>query len=236
MTGRISYFRQKGDAYVIATSIGLVLSLAMVFLIVFIILTKGLSFFWPKNIELVRLSDGKSYMGELWEQQDKIQADENGKNIKVPEIQLKIGNRDLYGLDFIWLDEKDIVERKLPAAAVTFEREEYGNFYGMIDSLHILDLGMVLSGKSPLEKTREALRLATANRDEIKKLEVELNRLTGPLTRLQREISLLEISPEAKTSSGKRKLEKLLQREAETEAKLSTEFTRLRGKIKRLYN
>jgi phosphate transport system permease protein len=45
-------------------------------------------------------------------------------------IQLKVGNRDLYGLDFRWIDEKDIAQRAWPQDVVAFERREWGNFYG----------------------------------------------------------------------------------------------------------
>ncbi|MEJ2230376.1 MAG: hypothetical protein P8X46_04245 [Nitrospirales bacterium] len=41
-----------------------------------------------------------------------------------------MGNRDLYGLDFRWIDEKDIAQRAWPQDVVAFERREWGNFYG----------------------------------------------------------------------------------------------------------
>jgi len=47
-------------------------------------------------------------------------------------IKLKIGNRDLYGADFAWVDEDTIVAREVPADAVVIERREWGNLYGTI--------------------------------------------------------------------------------------------------------
>ncbi|MBS1116388.1 MAG: conserved rane protein of unknown function, partial [candidate division NC10 bacterium] len=47
-------------------------------------------------------------------------------------IKLKVGNRDLYGADFAWVDEDTIVAREVPADAVVIERREWGNLYGTI--------------------------------------------------------------------------------------------------------
>ena len=41
--------------------------------------------------------------------------------------QLKVGNRDLYGLDFRWIDDDEIAERQEPAGLLLVERSEYGH-------------------------------------------------------------------------------------------------------------
>jgi phosphate transport system permease protein len=48
---------------------------------------------------------------------------------------MKIGNRDLYGLDYRWIDTDQIVERATPADLVMVERREWGNFYGRLRTL-----------------------------------------------------------------------------------------------------
>ena len=50
-------------------------------------------------------------------------------------IQLKMGNRDLYGLDFRWVDQADIVNEQYPSDVLAFERREWGNFYGRIKGI-----------------------------------------------------------------------------------------------------
>lgn len=47
-------------------------------------------------------------------------------------IQVKQGNRDLYGADFVWVDEAKIARRERPPEAVVIERREWGNLYGRI--------------------------------------------------------------------------------------------------------
>jgi phosphate transport system permease protein len=48
---------------------------------------------------------------------------------------VKIGNRDLYGLDFKWIDEDKIASQAFPPNAVLLERREWGNFYGWIKTI-----------------------------------------------------------------------------------------------------
>ena len=81
MEQKLSYFRKKGDSYVFAASMGLILSLAMVFWIIYIILLKGLSFFWPRDLVQVQLENGSAYLGELWEEKKTVQTGADGKQI-----------------------------------------------------------------------------------------------------------------------------------------------------------
>ena len=104
--------------------------------ILLLIIVNGLGFFWPHTLYELTLKDGTRILGEL-----------NGQEIiphsataEFPEgktrIRLKVGNRDLYGLDFRWVDEDQIVSRSIPQDAIVFERREWGNFYGRIQKLN----------------------------------------------------------------------------------------------------
>ena len=59
---KMSYFKKKGDSYIIFTATGLILSLAMVVLIMAIILMKGLGFFWPSDLTLAKMKDGQQFV------------------------------------------------------------------------------------------------------------------------------------------------------------------------------
>jgi phosphate transport system permease protein len=235
MAQNISYFRQKGDSYVIASSVGLVFSLTMVFFIVIVILIKGLGFFWPKTLEYLKLEQGKAYLGELWARDTKIERTDEGEKVKTEEIQLKIGNRDIYGLDFTWLQETEIVDRSQPQKAVTFERWEYGNFYGFIRSLQISEEKIYDVSKNLLDRVDEAHQIALKNKERIYKLEKDLNKLTKPLTNVQREISLLEISPDIDTEQGQKKLLELQKEAKGVENEIADEHQALTSKIEKLY-
>jgi len=235
MAERISYFKQKGDTYIISTGVGLLLSIGMVVFIVAVILTKGLGFFWPGDLASVKLKSGKSYLGEVWEKKSTYQKEPGGKDIKKDEIQLKIGNRDLYGLDFVWLNAKDITKEEFPIQATTFERWEYGNFYGIIQSLQLSDSERFEQKDILFERAKEAHDYALANKSRIEELGGKLNELTAPLTKLQREISLLEISPEASTDQGRQKLAAMKENAEKLENEVSEDYNDLNLQMEKLY-
>jgi phosphate transport system permease protein len=47
-------------------------------------------------------------------------------------VKLKVGNRDLGGAEFRWIDEAQVVSRAYPPDAIVLERVEWGNFYGIV--------------------------------------------------------------------------------------------------------
>lgn len=235
MDERISYFRQKGDTYIISSAMGLLLALGMVAFIVIVILVKGLGFFWPGDLLMVSLQDGKSYLGEVWEEKSHYQTEQGSDEVKVKEIQLKIGNRDLYGLDFVWVDEDNIVKRKYPERATTFERWEYGNFYGIIQSLQLSEDNIITDKDVLFQKAKSAHDVAMENREKLNGLEENINELTAPLTELQRQISLLEISPEANTPEGKQKLVGMKKQAENMQADISDEYQDLSSQMEKIY-
>jgi len=125
-------FWKSGDPFVWLTGGALALSLVMVAGLVYLVLAYGLGFFWPSDILRVTLKDGKVLLGEL---ADREKIPQPGAVPGTPDryrIKLKVGNRDLYGADFAWVDEDTIVAREVPADAVVIERREWGNLYGTI--------------------------------------------------------------------------------------------------------
>ena len=100
-----------------------------------LIMVNGMGYFWPKDLIQFTLSDGTIVLGE-WVGSEKIPETETVDKPKGHQrIQLKIGNRDLYGLDFRWVDQADIVDEAFPADVLAFERREWGNFYGRIKQI-----------------------------------------------------------------------------------------------------
>ncbi|NOX38497.1 MAG: phosphate ABC transporter permease PstA [Calditrichaeota bacterium] len=232
---RISYFRQKGDAYIMGTSIGLVLSLLMVAFIMGVILVKGLGFFWPSNLLFVKLEDGKAYLGEVTDREEKTVIDASGTSRRLKEVQLKIGNRDLYGLDFIWIPLDAVVKQTYPRMAITIERLEYGNFYGFPQRLHAITETWLAEESGFIRRLQQWHDRAVENRKRIAKLEKRLNRLLEPLSHLEREISLLEISPQAQTPEGQARLQALEEEIARMEARISDRYEALNRQLEKLH-
>ncbi|MFZ0389602.1 MAG: hypothetical protein WAN36_04010, partial [Calditrichia bacterium] len=232
MAMRQSYFRKKGDSYILLTSMGLVVSLAMVILIVGIILVKALGFFWPGDLVEFKLQNGEQYLGEVWA--DGEQTTDDPDEV-IRQVQLKIGNRDVFGRDFIWLNRSSIEEKSNPPFATTFERWEYGNFYGFIRSLSIEDETFNGSPEEIYRKAQEAHELAQENRRTINNLEEELNELVRPLSEIQRELSLYEISEKAETAQGKKELDALRKSAAQLEQEIGPEYEKISGRLSRLH-
>ena len=192
-SANISYFRQKGDPFVLMTSLALILTLGMVVLMLGVILFQGLGFFWPRDLQQVTLKQGEIYLGEIWEQETITRKTSPGKTISESEIQIKKGNRDIYGRDFIWFNRNEITEQISPPFATTFERRDYGNFYGYIRALNQGETVIEDSPENLFQRSRKAFEKASVNREQKEELEDQLNQLLSPLSGLQRELSLLEI-------------------------------------------
>ncbi|MCB0290834.1 MAG: phosphate ABC transporter permease PstA [Calditrichaeota bacterium] len=235
MSRRISYFKQKGDPYIFASGLGLVVALGMVTWIIAVILSRGLSFFWPGDLVQITTSGDETYLGELWAQEDAIQLDADGHKIPVKQTQLKIGNRDLYGMDFTWIRDKNITEQAYPENAVTFERLEYGNFYGFIEAVHSGDEQYGADHPELYTKARQAYRLAREKREQLRETQEAMTELSEPLTRLQREISLLEISPEGRTDEGLQQLEEMRRSAEQLEQEIAAAYQALTEKYEKLY-
>jgi phosphate transport system permease protein len=113
--------------------------LLLVATIIIVLAVNGLSYFWQRPVWQIELADGTALLGEIHEREQV--PDLTGVESGIDEtedayrIRLKLGNRDLRGNDFEWIDEDRIVGRSLPTDAIVLERREWGNFYGFADAL-----------------------------------------------------------------------------------------------------
>jgi len=164
---------KSGDPFIWLTGGALALSLIMVAGLLTLILWSGLGFFWPTAVTRLVLTDGTVVMGQIVEREVIPQP---GAPVGTPvtyRLKVKQGNRDLYGADFVWIDEAMIAQREDPPQAVVIERREWGDMYGFIQVVR--DQGNVVATGS--EQGWEALqaRLPELSRvyDEIKHIETK---------------------------------------------------------------
>ncbi len=137
-------FWKSGDPFVWVTGASLMFSLLMIGGLLFLIMSKGLGFFWPSDIAEVELKDESKYLGQITDREMIPQPGAPEGTQQKSRILFKIGNRDLYGLDFKWIDEEDIKEISYPKDAVIFERREWGDMYGLIKDIN--QRGNIISG------------------------------------------------------------------------------------------
>jgi len=227
---KIKNFWKKGDPYILFTGAGLIIALGMVLLMLGIIIFNGMGSFWPKDISEYELKDGTKYLGEVWETKKDyvLQADSTYKTVE--EVKIKTGNRDIYGTDFKWLYPQDIVSAVESKEAVCFERWEYGNFYGFINTVSIFDKKYTLKDKDLIERANEALAKALSNREKEENIENKLNDLMRPLSKIQRELSLIDINENASQT----KINELNKKAEELQNKIVKEYTTLSDKLAKL--
>ena len=128
-------FWKSGDPFVWLTGTALMFSLIAIFALLFLIASKGLGFFWPSDIALVELNNGQKYLGQI-SGREKIRNPSNvEQDSKRTRIQLKVGNRDIYGFDFKWIEEDNIKTITYPPNAFLIERLEWGNMYGFVNEI-----------------------------------------------------------------------------------------------------
>ena len=135
MRERLKKMMASGDFFVWASGAGLAISLLMIVGILLLIMVNGMGYFWISDIIELTLTDGTRVMGQAAGRE----IIPNSATPEFPEgkgrIRVKIGNRDLYGLDFKWVDESAIASRTVPADAVLLERREWGNMYARITAI-----------------------------------------------------------------------------------------------------
>jgi phosphate transport system permease protein len=119
----------RGDHLVWLTGSALGMCLVMILGMLLVILTNGLGIFWPAALEQVKLKDGSLLAGELTQRQV-IPDPDQPTHPEKHRLQFKVGNRDLYGADFRWVDEDQIAERTRPRELYLVERSEYGPLIG----------------------------------------------------------------------------------------------------------
>jgi phosphate transport system permease protein len=135
---------KNGDAYIWLTGVSLMFSLLMIAGLLFLIASKALGFFWPADVVEIKLNNNHVYLGQLAGTEAIPQMGK--KNIEEYRTRVKVGNRDLYGLDYTWVDDDNIVSRTYPKNAIVIERREWGNFYGFLKELNVN--GNIIPGDS----------------------------------------------------------------------------------------
>jgi len=177
-----------------ALAFNLLLALGLLILIA----VNGLSFFWQRKVVLLKLKDGTAVLGEVVEREEIPPTSE--RPTPGHRIRIKVGNRDLYGLDFRWVDESDIASRSEPGDVTMLERFEWGNFYGRMAELRrgdeVLASGeaAVWSAFGPLHEAKldEHAAIEALEKGPIGDVNVDLEQL-----RLAERRLALEAPPEA---------------------------------------
>jgi phosphate transport system permease protein len=112
-------------------------------------------------------------MGQITERE---RIPQPGAPLGTPErhrLQLKVGNRDLYGADFVWVDEDKIARRETPPDAVLIQRREWGVLLGHIREVREGGRAVAEGAEAGWAALQARLPRAHATFAEIRQLEKE---------------------------------------------------------------
>jgi phosphate transport system permease protein len=170
MAGSWRTMVRRGDPAVWLAGTGLAICVLMIAGMIGLILVNGLGYFWPKPLTEVTLTDGTVLLGEV-SGREAIPAPGTPEHLAHFRIQLKLGNRDLTGVDFRWVNEADIEKTDRPLDAVYVERSEYGPFIGRAVKLVDGDRVVAEGPEAVMAALPDWVRRGTADRRAIRGLE-----------------------------------------------------------------
>jgi len=149
----------------------LALNVLLVVALLGILAANGLPTFWQRPLALYALNDGSRLLGEVQESQPLLTEPGSATPPEGQRFRLKIGNRDLYGADFRWVDSREVASVTYPPEATLLERLEWGVFFGRPVELRRGETVLARGPEEVLQALRPLLRTKAAERAEIRDLE-----------------------------------------------------------------
>ncbi len=112
-----------GEPMVWLTGSALVLCLGMIAVLLVLVVANGVRTFWPGDIDRLTLDGGEVVMGI------RVTEDSKGRYL------YRVGNRDIGQESFRWIDGDAVVDIEQPDDAVMLEREAWGVWFGVPESI-----------------------------------------------------------------------------------------------------
>jgi phosphate transport system permease protein len=176
---------KSGTPWIWLNAGAIAIALVAVFGLLLLILFRGMSHFWPANVEAFHYENSQNavtIIAEIVESEtvpvaslhniENAQGDAEGN---ITRYLVKTGNRDLLGSDFRWIYDIDLKEREQPENLMVLERIEWGNFYGYLNSVYENDRDgkpqLVASGEKAWLEFIKRLQRTNDIREQILELE-----------------------------------------------------------------
>jgi len=147
------------------------------------------------------------------------------KNAGDHRIQFKLGNRDITGTDFRWVDESAIVKRETPADAVYIERREYGPFIGAVRNVREGERAIASTPDQAWTALQPLVERGEADRTALRRLELgDVGTVNHAIEGIRLRLRGLELQGAAAESAERTALAGEL-------AELQKEYTRLESQL-----
>ena len=198
--------KPAGESWVWVTSMGLGVGLTMIVFLLGMILWNGLEVFWPKPVVQLELRPGSTaglnnapvFGGEIVKSQIKavqVRADADaGDEPPQREYQLFVGNKDIYGFGYKFIDHAEIAGESRPADVIVAERLEYGNAIFRPKELRLADGTVLPAAATAFDRTLAGLvRESNDRRAAIRRIERdEIGAINRQLEKIRLERRALE--------------------------------------------
>lgn len=185
-----------GEPMVWLSGAALAVTLLIAIVLLAVIMMNGLGVFWPSELQELRLKDDSQVIGKL------IRSEPTSDNSGLRR-QYKIANRDLYGLDFRWIDEDQIVSARTPDQLLVLERVEYGDFYGVLRGL---DVGTGHDLSATVDDLSEALGVVESELGQLSELEDKIKAASYRIEQIRLKTLKLDFQNVAENDPDRQKL------------------------------
>lgn len=205
---------KSGQPYVWLTGGAVTASIIITVSLLVLIMVRGMSHFWPADLVQARYQppgrEAEVVLAEI-RSGEEVTVDRllnaglpvDPNQALYDRLLLKVGNRDLLGVDFRYVISDWLVERTLPEDAAVFERTEWGNFHGFLDAVVMEGQSYVGENAWPAYRLAQAraeglrAQIATLEKGRIGRVNYELERLRLRERELQLDGIERASSPEA---------------------------------------
>jgi len=185
-----------GEPMVWLSGAALAITLLTAIVLLVVIMANGLGVFWPSPLQELKLKDGSEVIGQLV----RSEATADGSALR---RQYKIANRDLYGLDFRWIDEDQIVSEQTPDHLLVLERVEHGDFYGVLKGV---DSGTGQMSTASVDDLTAALETVEGEHKKLSELEDKLIDASYRMEQIRLKTLKLDYKKVAATDPGRLKI------------------------------
>jgi len=151
--------------------------------LVALVAVNGLGHFWQADLAALSQTDGTTALGEIVDRE--LDVDEQGRPRE--RLRVAVGNRDLGGSDYRWIDVSDVTAETWPIDAAVLEREEWGRFYGFPVAIRQGERALAEGPDAVWAALPELLRAKRVERaKQVDALHAEIRGLNQEIERLRR--------------------------------------------------
>ncbi len=223
----------KGEHWIWMSSAMVSISVVLVVGLIAMITYRGAVHFWPHTVYEFSVTQNGQTETVIGEQRDEkvrhFTDSETGEQATGTQYLIKVGNRDVYGIDFRWIND-DLISSDMNQLAdnvMVIERYEYGNVFGRLVSAKIGDT-KVVDQHTIYKLLEDQVAHSTETHQKIKSIEKH------QIGAINYKIEQLRFEEKKLRKSGDFSAEEAARLEAEREA-LQQQFVALQAQTEVLY-